>query len=177
MKKVKKILVTTMLLSALTIQTAYASMPTWEQLSGHHNNSILLSENEGEASDEIGGPARGLRLSTAVLRIINEQNGDLYINVDTLTHKFVDKIYETVFLDMWDESKESWVQIGKWDFERSKEEEENEELSSFYVGFTVSGCELNRYYRARAMHLVQWGDDMEGKATETNGVLLTDHEV
>ena len=88
-----------------------------------------------------------------------------------------DKIYETVFLDVWDDSKEDWVQIGKWDFERSKEEVENEELSTFYVGFTVSGCELNRYYRARAMHLVQWGDDMEGKATETNGVLLTDHEV
>ena len=132
---------------------------------------------ENESVDEVQDAERGLRLSTAVLRIVNEQNGDLYINVDTLTHKFVDKIYEIVFLDVWDDSKEDWVQIGKWDFERSKEEEENEELSSFYVGFTVSGCELNRYYRARAMHLVQWGDDMEGKATETNGVLLTDHEV
>ena len=50
-------------------------------------------------------------------------------------------------------------------------------MISYHVGFIVSGCELNRYYRARAMHLVQIGDDMEGKATETNGVLLTDHEV
>ena len=31
--------------------------------------------------------------------------------------------------------------------------------------------------RARAMHLVEWGDNMEGKATQTDGVLLTDHEV
>ena len=177
MKKAKKILVTVILMSVLMIENVYASIPTWSQLSGHHNSSVLLMRGENESVDEVQDAEIGLRLSTAVLRIVNEQNGDLYINVDTLTHKFVDKIYETVFLDVWDDSKEDWVQIGKWDFERSKEEEENEELSSFYVGFTVSGCELNRYYRARAMHLVQWGDDMEGKATETNGVLLTDHEV
>ena len=50
-------------------------------------------------------------------------------------------------------------------------------MSSYYVGFTVTDCPINRYYRARAMHLVEVGDLMEGKATETNGVLLTDHEV
>ena len=67
-------------------------------------------------------------------------------------------------------------QINHWDFEKSIDEDP--ELSSYHVGFTVIGCELNRYYRARAMHLVEWdGDRMEGKATQTNGVLLTDHEI
>lgn len=177
MKNVKRIFLATVLMGVLMLKTVYANVPDWTQLPGHHNESVLLTAEENESYDEIQDAARGLRLSTAMLRIINEQNGNLYISVDTLTHTFVDKIYETVFLDVWDDSKEDWVQIGKWDFERSKEEVENEELSTFYVGFTVSGCELNRYYRARAMHLVQWGDDMEGKATETNGVLLTDHEV
>ena len=60
-------------------------------------------------------------------------------------------------------------------FEKNIKEDEN--LTSYHVGFTVSGCEVNRYYRARAIHLVQWGDDAEGKSTQTNGVLLTDHEV
>ena len=177
MKKLRRILMTTVLMGLLMLETVYASVFTWAQIPGHHNDSVLLENGESESCDTINDSARGLRLSTAVLRIINEQDGTLYISVDTLTHKFVDKIYETVFLDVWDDNKEDWVQIGYWEFERSKEEEENEELSSYYVGFTVSGCEVNRYYRARAMHLVQWGDDMEGKATETNGVLLTDHEV
>ena len=76
---------------------------------------------------------------------------------------------------MWDEKEEDWVNVEHWDFVKSIEEEPN--LSSYHVGFTVSGCEVNRYYRARAMHLVEWGDNMEGKATQTNGILLTDHEV
>lgn len=51
-------------------------------------------------------------------------------------------------------------------------------MNSYHVGFIVDNCVVNRYYRARAMHLVEWdGDQMEGKATETDGVLLTDHEV
>ena len=87
----------------------------------------------------------------------------------------MDRIYQVVFLDVWDEAKEDWVQIAEWKFERTKEEEAD--LSSYYVVFTVTDCPINRYYRARAMHLVEVGDLMEGKATETNGVLLTDHEV
>ena len=77
--------------------------------------------------------------------------------------------------EMWDESKEKWVQVGHWEFEKTIKEDEN--LTSYHVGFTVSGCEVNRYYRARAIHLVQWGDDAEGKSTQTDGVLLTDHAV
>ena len=63
-------------------------------------------------------------------------------------------------------------------FSFNKEETDDGKLSSYRVSFLVTGCELNHYYRARAMHLVEWdGDQMEGKATETDGVLLTDHEV
>ena len=60
---------------------------------------------------------------------------------------------------------------------RSKEEESDGQLSSYPLELTVQNCELNKYYRARAMHLVEIGDNMEGKATQTDGVLLTDHEV
>ena len=118
---------------------------------------------------------RGKILSSGIIEISNQQDGTLHIAVDTYAHTVVDKIYQTVFLDVWDEEKENWVKVNHWDFERSIDEEAD--LSSYHVGFTVTGCEVNRYYRARAMHLVQIGDDMEGKATETNGVLLTDHEI
>ena len=50
-------------------------------------------------------------------------------------------------------------------------------MTSYHVGFFVDNCVVNRYYRARAMHLVEWGDEAEAKVTQTNGVLLTDHEV
>ena len=167
------------LMSTVMSQVTYANENSWEYLSGHHNQSILLDSNELDSKDVVNenNSTRGIRLSTAVLTISNEENGSLHISVNTLAHQSVDRIYQQVFLDEWDENSEDWVQIGSWIFERTKEEEESGELTSYHVGFFVDNCVVNRYYRARAMHLVQWGDDMEGKATETNGVLLTDHEV
>ena len=177
--KLKKILTMVLLMSSVMSHVAYANEKTWEQLPGHHNQSILLPVDEINAEDvlDANNSARGIRLSTAVLNISNEENGSLHVSVNTLVHQSVDRIYQVVFLDEWDESKEDWVQIGSWNFERTKEEEEDGELTSYHVGFFVDNCVLNHYYRARAMHLVEWGDLMEGKATETNGVLLTDHEI
>ena len=166
MKNVKKLLGIALLMTLLTVKVAYANELRWEDLPGHHNQSILLND-ETAAKDIVENSARGRFLATAMLEIRNEQNGNLHIDVDTL--------YQVVFLDVWDESENSWKQIAEWTFDKVAEEGEN--LSSNDVGFTVTDCPVNRYYRARAMHLVQIGDDMEGKATETNGVLLTDHEV
>ena len=158
-------------------QMAYANVPTWEEMVPIPVESVTLEDGKLSSENIFDNGARGIRLSTAMLSITNEQDGTLHIVVDTFTHKDVDRIYEAVFLDEWDEDNENWKQIETWTFEKTKEETEDGKLSSHRVSFLVTGCELNHYYRARAMHLVQWGDDMEGKATETNGVLLTDHEV
>ena len=136
----------------------------------------MLKNGENYSEDKFEEYARGTILSAGILRITNEKDGTLHISVDTAAHKQVDKIYQTVFLEMWDEANEDWVQVGSWDFERSKEEVDNN-LTSYHVGFTVSGCEVNRYYRAQAIHLVELGDDLEGKSTKTNGVLLTNDGV
>lgn len=179
MKKMKKVIAFVMITSMIMSHQAYANVADWELLPGHHNQSVFLTEGEVTSEDilDLNAIFRGRKMSTAMLTITNEENGSLYISVNTFAHENVDKIYQTVFLDEWSDSEEDWIQIGKWDFTRTKEEEENGELSSYHVGFFVDNCVLNHYYRARAMHLVEWGDLMEGKATETNGVLLTDHEI
>ncbi len=177
MKKLKKLIGVTLLVTMFATKMTYAAEMKWENLPGHHNQSILLEDNVVKSTDTIENVARGRYLSTALLEIENREDGTLHVGVDTMAHVYVDRIYQVVFLDVWDESNEDWQQIGSWTFERLKEEEDDKKLSSYYVGFTVTDCPVNRYYRARAMHLVQIGDDMEGKATETNGVLLTDHEV
>lgn len=175
MKKMKRCILMVLFFAMLMTKMAYAEDLKWENIPGHHNQSSLLAAEETISKDIVGNTTRGKYLSTAILEIENNQDGTLHIGVDTLAHVYVDRIYQVVFLDMWDEEKEDWVQIADWTFERTKEEEAD--LSSYYVGFTVTDCPINRYYRARAMHLVEVGDLMEGKATETNGVLLTDHEV
>ena len=75
------------------------------------------------SEDIIDNVARGTIMSTATLSITNEQDGTLYIAANTFVHKNIDKAYLTVFLDKWNDQKETWIQIGKWDFERSKEED------------------------------------------------------
>ena len=176
MKQLRRMVVVGILFSILTVNVAYASAPVWKGVETTHSEGILLKNGERYSEDSFEEYARGTILSAGILRITNEEDGTLHISVDTAAHKQVDKIYQTVYLEMWDETDEDWVQIGSWDFERSKEEVNND-LTSYHVGFTVSGCEVNRYYRAQAVHLVQLGDYMEGKSTKTNGVLLTDHEV
>ena len=176
MKKLKRLVFAAVSIMMMLVQVAYAQMPNWEDMLDYHSQSVL-KPGELTDTDRVSGGARGIMLSTAILNITNEEDGTLYITADILVHKKIDKAYQTVFLDEWNEEKNDWVQIGYWEFERSKEEEEDGELTSYHVGFTVTGCVVNRYYRARAMHLVELGDQMEGKATQTNGVLLTDHAV
>lgn len=176
MKRLKQIVVVGLLLSILAVNNAYASTPAWNGVEENYSKSILLKEGENYSEDKFEEYARGTILSAGILRITNEKDGTLHISADTAAHKQVDKIYQTVFLDMWDESSGDWVQVGSWNFERSKEEVDNN-LTSYHVGFTVSGCEVNRYYRAQAIHLVELGDDLEGKSTKTNGVLLTNDGV
>ena len=176
MKTMKRIIGAVLVITMMMCGTAFASLKdTMESSLSTWNQSQLLDETHVNSDSITPNSARGIVFSAGMLEIANNQDGTLHISVDTLAHSVVDKIYQTVFLDMWDEEEKTWIQVGDWDFEKSIEEDE--ELTSYHVGFTVSGCEVNRYYRARALHFVQWGDDMEGKSTQTNGVLLTDHAV
>lgn len=172
----KRTIVAVLVITVMMCGTAFASLKdTMESSLSTWDESQLLDEAQVDSNDITPNSARGIVFSAGILELANKQDGTLHISVDTFAHSAVDKIYQTVFLDMWDEEEETWVRVGDWDFEKSSEE--GEELTSYHVGFTVSGCEVNRYYRARALHFVQWGDDMEGKSTQTEGVLLTDHAV
>ena len=176
MKALKRTLCSILICMLMMTNMAYA-MPAISENSVDDDlrESVLLTDNEKTSSDSTKYSMRGIMLSAGLIEITNQEDGTLHISVDTYAHKVVDTIFQTVFLEVWDEKNEDWVQINHWDFEKTRDEDP--ELSSYHVGFTVTGCELNRYYRARAMHLVEWGDEAEGKVTQTNGVLLTDHEI
>lgn len=176
MKAMKRIIGVALIFTLMTCGTAFAGLKdVRNSLLTTYTQSRLLADTCVNDGDITPNSARGIVFSAGMLELVNKQDGTLHISVDTYAHVVVDKIYQTVFLDVWNEEEETWEKVNYWDFERSREEEPD--LSAYHVGFTVTGCEVNRYYRARALHFVQWGDDMEGKSTQTNGVLLTDHEV
>lgn len=152
--------------------TAYAAELTWETAFGHHNQSQLLDATEKTSKDVMVHPRRGEYLSTGMLEIVNQSNGSIYVCVNTFAHVNVDRIRHTVFLDQWDDRRQDWVQVDSWEFERTKEQEGGE-LSMMTDTITIKNVATNRYYRARGLHMVEIGDEIEGCATETDGVLIT----
>lgn len=174
MKQVKRIVTLIIGMCLLMSSVAYADVLPWITAAGDQNSSILLSATELSSKDESFSLARGDFLAAGITEIINEQNGNLRINIDTYAHHDVDRIFHTVFLDQWDEEEEDWYQIDTWNFVESKEDTDNGRLSDMLTTITVSGCEVGKYYRVRGLHGVEYNDEIEATATETNGVLLTD---
>ena len=163
-----------LLISLLMPTTIFASQWDWASMPGHHNQSILLGDEYKNATDSIYRYARGEYLAEGTIKITNEQNGDIGIDVDTLSYVNADRIIHTVFLDVWDDINEDWVQVGYWNFEKTKAEAENGELYLLSTSITASGYGANKYYRVRGLHGVEYHDELEACATETNGVLITD---
>ena len=168
----KKRVVLLIAMVLMMVDVAYASTLTWESVPGHHNQSVLLSRENNFSKDVIRQSTRGEYISSGVLQIANQSDGSIYICVDTLAHINVDRICHTVFLDQWDEKRQDWVQVDSWEFERTKEQEGGE-LSMMTDTITIKNVATNRYYRARGLHMVEIGDEIEGCDSETHGVLIT----
>ncbi len=168
-----KILFLVTLFVVMFSMTAFANEVTWENVPGHHNQSVLLNESELASKDIVQRYARGEILSLGSSEVVNLQNGKIYVRVETYAHRSVDRIFHTFFLDSWDDDLDDWVQEDYWDFEQVKENVEGNELHFFGTEVTLSGYETNKYYRVRALHGVELNDEIEACASETNGVYIT----
>ena len=152
--------------------TVYAADLTWLGDPEYRNQSILLEEGITSSKDVFYSPVRGEYLSFGTTEIVNQRDGSIYVCVDTYAHINVDLIRHAVFLDQWDDKRGDWIKVGSWEFEKTKEEE-NGELSELVNSLTITGYPANKYYRVRGLHMVEIGDEIEGCATETHGVLIT----
>ena len=174
MKFLKKIVFLTVMLSFLITGTAWANEITWENVSGHHNQSILLDDDVLRATDSVYQLGRGEYLAEGSVEIVNQENGDIYVCIGTYAYINVDKIFHSAMVDYWSEERNDWVQVGCWDFETTKEEN-NGTLTRLITEFTLTGYETGLYYRVRGLHGVEVYDEIEACATETAGILITDN--
>lgn len=171
MKKALSAFILAAVLSTFFSLNVFANTLTWESVPGNHGGSVLLDENIAVSTDSFETVARGEILDQGSTGIGNKGDGRIYINITTLAHRNVDKIFHTVFLDQWDDDREDWVQIDYFEFEETKADNPN--LSSLITSFYVSGYPTKKYYRVRGLHAVELGDTLEGCATETDGVYIT----
>jgi len=174
MKILRRIGFVTILLTLFMLTTAWASELTWDNVPGHHDQSILLSPEVTSSKDSVHQYGRGEYLAEGSVEIINRGNGVIYIVVDTFSYVYADRILHQVFLEYWDEDLEDWVYAGDWEFEVTKEEV-NGELFWLSNSLTLTGYETGLYYRVKGLHGVEYNDEFEACATESNGVLITDN--
>lgn len=150
----------------------FANTLAWETTPGNHS-SILLDPTISSSSDTYGNSGRGMLFAEGVVEILNRGDGQIYIRSETFAHRSVDRIYNVVFLDQWDDKRNDWVPIENWDVERFREEEPNGELSFLMFSITLSGYPVNKYYRVRGVHQVEYNGNVEGGSTATHGVFIT----
>lgn len=163
MKRVKRVTLLVMALLICMSQVAFASTG---------NLSVYT---DGESSKGIyRNNARGEFLAEGAVEITNRQDGNIYANIYTMAYRNVDRIFHTVSLDQLNERTGAWEQLGSWDFEMTKEEKPNG-LSMLSTSFTLTGYEVNKTYRLRGLHGVEYNDEIEACATETKGVLITNN--
>lgn len=174
MKTISRIGMLSVILGLFFSMSVYANPITWEDAPGHHNESILLNAGVKSATDSIHQYGRGEYLAEGTVEIVNRENGEIYICIDTYAYINVDRIFHSVFLDYWSDEREDWVQAGYWDFETTKEEHDGA-LNMLCTSLTLTGYETDLYYRVRGLHGVEVYDEVEACATRTNGVLITDN--
>ena len=174
MKNIKKICFATIVFCFFLINTVWANEISWEMAPGHHNQSVLLDASITSSKDSVYQYGRGEYLAEGSVEIVNEGNGDIYIRADTYSYVYADRILHHVFLEYWDEDRNDWVQVGYWEFEKTKDEAVNGQLYHLSTTMTLTGYETGLYYRVCGLHGVEYNDELEACATETNGVLITD---
>lgn len=121
----------------------------------------------------VRGVARGRILSLAELQISNDGDGILGVYAETLCHIPVEKIYMTIYLDVWDEPTQDWIMINSYSYEWSASDYPNEDLTDVSVSFDITGLNKGRKYSLRGSHAAK-GFDMgvELMQTETDGIIL-----
>ena len=174
MRHIKKICFVTMIFCFFMASTAWANVWNWEDALGHHNQSVLLGPEEIRSKDSVHQYGRGEYLAEGSVEIVNNGNGEIYICVYTYSYINADRIVHQIFLEYWSDEREDWVQVNSWMFEQTKEEA-NGVLPSLTNTLTITGYPTGRYYRVRGLHGVEYNDEFEACATESDGVLITDN--
>lgn len=171
-KRVIKVILLLTFLMGINILSVQAQVNGMRQ-GADERPSILLPPWERTAKDVRNSIMRGTIISSAQVAIIDEENGNIGIYIQTLAHKECDRILHKAILDRWDAEKEFWYTVDSYTFEETKEDYPNERFSSLTTAFSVLKQPTGFYYRIRGNHSVMLGGDTESFSTRTDGILIT----
>lgn len=171
----KQIVLSAMMLTMLiTVPASAAEMPQREIVK--QEETILLPVGATYSKDTTNGMARGQIISSVSSEIINEEGGNIGVEIATRCHVKCEQIRNIAILDRYNEETDQWVEQERHDFIAEQKNFPNEDLTYLTNYFTIKNQETGYYYRIRGIHSVSTS---EGKgqvsATRTDGILLTEY--
>ncbi|MCC8026060.1 MAG: DUF6147 family protein [Clostridium sp.] len=114
---------------------------------------------------------RGDFLVGADLVIINKGNGDIGAYGKGLIEVPVQEAYITIYLDCWDETEASWIQVAYYDAEFYAEDYPDG-LVTPTVDIVFKNQPRGHYYRLRGAFAAYDGTTVEGFSPSTAGVFI-----
>lgn len=173
-KKLKYLVLITILLMMINVIPLYASETFyWNgvEIQEYNEESIILPKNIKQSRGIVNGQPRGSIISTAIVDITDELNGNVGLIVQTYAHVGCDKIIHAITLQKYDEANDDWITIERFEFEANQEEQPDKKLSYLVNGIEVKNLPSG-IYRARGLHAVYLGEDYEGFSTRTHGITI-----
>lgn len=154
------------------------AIPTYAQnINGLENADILNTSIKKIIStkrvSQVLGTARGRVISSASLGISNDNNGIISVYAETLCHIPVEKIYMSIYLEVWDEATQDWEYVNDYEYTWLASERPNVDLTDVSVSFDVVGLPKGKTYSLRGYHYAKSaGQTAEIMTTETDGIVL-----
>ncbi|MDO4295186.1 MAG: DUF6147 family protein [bacterium] len=167
----KKIAVVTLILSLMLTFVAFASLEEgdWEQYTDINYESELLPSGVNSSYGSSNKGARGDYIAVATVGLGNEGNGKMAVISSTSSHTYCDRIRMKIYLDKYNESKDTWENIKTFTYDvKSSDVGGNLHLLNEEEIVTV---QKGYYYRVRGVHTVYQNGKSENFSTYSKGVL------
>lgn len=172
MKKLRNIIKVVVLMLILNTIPVYADEYFYwngSKITAYDDTSILSNGAKKSRDIEYGKP-RGSIISTAVVEISDEDNGNIGLRIQTLAHGECDKILHALTLQRLNKEND-WEKVIRFEYEASKEDNPEEKLIALSNGVVVEDLPAG-VYRASGLHAVYLGEDYEGFSTRTHGITI-----
>lgn len=170
MKKLwKKVVVC---VSAFTILLSFTAQASVTVSDNEPEEIVLLSEDVRRSKDVVNGE-RGSIVGGVSSEIINESGGNIGFIIQTLCYVECDKISNTAILERYDESRDKWTEVARYQF-NAKKADFPSGLSALTNSMTVKNQRKGYYYRIRGIHHVEAEGQILNYSSLTDGLLITE---
>lgn len=170
MKKAWKKLV--LCVAALTMLASFSVQAAMSDSEDAPEEIVLLSENITRDKDIVNGE-RGSVVAGVSSEIINESGGNIGFIIQTLCHVECDKIINTAILERYDESRNKWTEVSRYQF-TAKKADFPSGLAELSNSMTIKNQKTGRYYRIRGIHHVEAEGQILNYSSLTDGLLITE---